>query len=69
MRRRADPALKYRAYTPKISQAVCETCGDDPEMMTIIYETKGGKQYGQSYDYFGLPNLLETLDKWDEEHS
>lgn len=37
--------------------------------MTIIYETKGGKQYGQSYDYFGLPNLLETLDKWDEEHS
>lgn len=50
-------------------QAVCGTCGDDPEMMTIIYETKGGKQYGQSYDYFGLPNLLETLDKWDEEHS
>jgi hypothetical protein len=55
-------------YMP-FSQAVCETCGDDPEMMTIIYETKGGKQYGQTYDYFGLPNLLETLDKWDEEHS
>lgn len=38
-------------------------------MLTIIYETKEGKQYGQTYDYFGLPNLLETLDKWDEEHS
>lgn len=55
-------------YMP-FCQAVCETCGDDPEMLTIIYETKEGKQYGQTYDYFGLPNLLETLDKWDEEHN
>ena len=39
------------------------------EEVNIIYETKGGKQYGESYDYFGLPNLLETLDKWEEEHS
>lgn len=33
-------------YMP-FSQPVCETCGDDPEMMTIIYETKGGNNTGR----------------------
>lgn len=68
-RERRRTGQSNRLQLHPFCQAVCETCGDDPEMLTIIYETKGGKQYGESYDYFGLPNLLETLDKWDEEHS
>lgn len=52
-------------YSP-FCEAVCETCGDDPEMLTIAFETKNGEHYSQYYDYFGLPNILEALDKWDK---
>jgi hypothetical protein len=47
---------------------VCETCGDDPEMLTIAFETKNGECYSQCYDYFGLPNILEALGKWDKQY-
>lgn len=47
---------------------VCETCGDDPEMLTIGFETKNGERYSQYYDYFGLPNILEALGKWDKQY-
>lgn len=33
-------------YMP-FCQAVCETCGDDPEMLTIIYETKKENNTGR----------------------
>lgn len=54
-------------YSP-FCEAVCETCGDDPEMLTIAFETKSGECYSQYYDYFGLPNILEALDKWDKQY-
>ena len=49
-------------------EAVCETCGDDPEMLTIAFETKSGERYSEYYDYFGLPNILEALGKWDKQY-
>lgn len=54
----------YHEWVPE----VCETCGDDPEMLTIAFETKSGERYSQYYDYFGLPNILEALDKWDKQY-
>lgn len=54
-------------YLP-FCKAVCETCGDDSEMLTIAFETKNGECYSQYYDYFGLPNILEALDKWDKQY-
>lgn len=33
-------------YSP-FCEAVCETCGDDPEMLTIAFETKSGERYSQ----------------------
>lgn len=54
-------------YLP-FCEAVCETCGDDPEMLTIAFETKSGERYSEYYDYFGLPNILEALDKWDKQY-
>ena len=54
-------------YSP-FCEAVCETCGDDPEMLTIVFETKSGERYSEYYDYFGLPNILEALDKWDKQY-
>lgn len=54
-------------YSP-FCEAVCETCGDDPEMLTIGFETKNGERYSQYYDYFGLPNILEALGKWDKQY-
>lgn len=54
-------------YSP-FCEAVCEICGDDPEMLTIAFETKSGERYSQYYDYFGLPNILEALDKWDKQY-
>lgn len=54
-------------YLP-FCEAVCETCGDDPEMLTITFENKSGERYYQVYDYFGLTNILEALDKWDKQH-
>lgn len=54
-------------YLP-FCKAVCETCGDDdPEMLTIAFETKSGERYSQYY-YFGLPNILEALGKWDKQY-
>lgn len=37
-------------------------------MLTIAFETKSGERYSQYYDYFGLPNILEALDKWDKQY-
>lgn len=54
-------------YSP-FCEAVCETCGDDPEMLTIAFETKSGERYSEYYDYFGLPNILEALGKWDKQY-
>lgn len=30
---------------------VCETCGDDPEMLTIAFETKSGERYSQKVTF------------------
>lgn len=46
---------------------LCDTC-DYLELLLIGYRTRGGKTKHQKYEYFGLPNLLETLDKWDRQH-
>lgn len=46
---------------------LCDTC-DYPELLLIGYRTRGGKTKHLKYEYFGLPNLLETLDKWDRQH-
>lgn len=43
------------------------TCGF-PESLRIGYRTRGGKTEYLEYEYFGLPNLLGTLDKWDRQH-
>ncbi len=37
-------------------------------MLTIAFETKSGERYSEYYDYFGLPNILEALDKWDKQY-
>lgn len=37
-------------------------------MLTIAFETKNGECYSKYYDYFGLPNILEALDKWDKQY-
>lgn len=55
----------YHEYVP----AACETCGDDPETLTISYRTRTGKENAEIYWYFGLPQVLEALDKWDELYS
>lgn len=59
-----DNRLDYLPFC----EAVCETCGDDPEMLTIAFETKNGERHSQYYDYFGLPNILEALDKWNKQY-
>lgn len=37
-------------------------------MLTIAFETKNGERHSQYYDYFGLPNILEALDKWNKQY-
>ena len=37
-------------------------------MLTIAFETQNGERYSEYYDYFGLPNILEALDKWDKQY-
>lgn len=57
-------SYNYSEYCP----AACETCGDEPEMLTIGYVTRNGREGGETYDYFGLPRVLEALDEWDKQH-
>ena len=45
--------------------AICETCGDEPEKLTIKYRTRNGLTDYESYDDFGLAEMMEALDKWD----
>lgn len=54
----------YHEWVPE----VCETCGDDPETLIISYRTRKGEEYGETYWDFGLPQVLEALDKWDEKY-
>lgn len=51
-------------YSPFV-EAACDTCGDDPEMLTIEYLTHGGEVLSEIYWDFGLPRLLETAEKWN----
>lgn len=57
-------SYNYSEYCP----AACETCGDEPEMLTIGYVTRNGREGSETYDYFGLPRVLEALDEWDKQH-
>lgn len=50
-------------YSPFV-EAVCDTCGDDSEMLTVEYLTHGGEVQSKTYWDFGLPRLLETAEKW-----
>ena len=45
--------------------AICKTCGDEPENRTIKYRTRNGLTDYESYDDFGLAEMMEALDKWD----
>ena len=45
--------------------AICETCGDKPETLTIEYRARNGLTNYESYDDFGLAEMMEALDKWD----
>lgn len=51
-------------YSPFV-KAACDTCGDDPETLTIEYLTHGGEVRSKIYWDFGLPCLLETAEKWN----
>lgn len=64
MRLWKSPDWYYHEWVPE----VCETCGDDPETLTISYRTRKGEEYGETYWDFGLPQVLEALDKWDKQH-
>ena len=55
---------QYNEYSP----GFCETCGDDPETLYIVYRTRKGKEHGETYWYVGLPQVLEALDKWDKKY-
>lgn len=39
--------------------------GDDPETLTVEYLTHGGEVQSETYWDFGLPRLLETIEKWN----
>lgn len=57
-------SYNYSEYCP----AACETCGDEPEMLAIGYVTRNGREGSETYDYFGLPRVLEALDEWDKQY-
>lgn len=50
-------------------QHICDygTC-DWPDQLTIRYQTRGGMEREKFYDYFGLAEVLEALNKWDAQH-
>ena len=45
--------------------AICDTCGDEPENLTIEYRARDGLTNYVSYDGFGLAEVLEALERWD----
>ena len=64
-----DELVRVTSYNySEYCLAACETCGDEPEMLTIGYVTRNGREGSETYDYFGLPRVLEALDEWDKQH-
>lgn len=41
---------------------------DDMECIIDFEDENCMKPFSFTFEYFGLPNLLETLDKWDRQH-
>lgn len=64
----AEPAeivdYEHHDYCP----AICDTCGDEPENLSIEYRARDGLTNYVSYDGFGLSEVLEALDRWDACH-
>lgn len=50
-------SYNYSEYCP----AACETCGDEPEMLTIGYVTRNGREGSETYDYFGLTKSARSI--------
>lgn len=48
----------YREYCP----AVCDTCGDWPETLTVEYRARDGSTGHEIYEDFGLAEMLDVLD-------
>ena len=48
-------AIGYE-YSPFV-EAACDTCGPDPETLTIEYLTHGGEVKSETYWDFGLPSI------------
>lgn len=51
--------VDYGEYVP----AICETCGDWPEHLDLRYVTRGGWLDAEGYLDFGLPDVLDALER------